>query len=161
MPAFAEMTRVLPTLSPISVISSLPTSADVVCTPTALTRRSFDAHAGQRAGIGCEQENTGAVSGGGEHHSLGESELHLAWRQIRDHRRETPDEFLRLVRRLDAREDRTVAPVADIERQSQQLVGSVDVFGVDDFRPPEIDFGEVVYRDLRRVNRGRDSRFCG
>src|ERR1700680_1441936 len=121
----AGTTRVLPTLSPISVISSRPTAADAVCALTAWARRSFDAHAGQGAGIGCEQEDTGAVSGGGKHHSLGKSELHLAWRQIRDHRGKTSDEILGLVRRLDAGEDRAAAPIADIQSQLQQLVGSV------------------------------------
>src|ERR1700737_4563587 len=83
-------------------------------TLTAWARRSFDAHARQRASIGCEQEDTGAVSGGGKHHSLGESELHLARRQIRDHRRKTSNEILGLGRRLDAGEDWAVRPTAGV-----------------------------------------------
>ena len=53
-----------------------------------------------------------------------------------------------------------VAPFADVERELQQLVGAVDVLGVDDARDAQVDLGEVVDGDraasaARAGGRGR------
>ena len=39
-----------------------------------------------------------------------------------------------------------VRAFADVERELQQLVGAVDVLGVDDARDAQVDLGEVVDR---------------
>ncbi len=66
-----------------------------------------------------------------------------------DHRRKAPDEVLRLVRRFDARENRAMTALADVERQAEKFVGALDVLRVDDFRDAKVDFGEVIDGDVR------------
>src|SRR5262245_42124001 len=69
-----------------------------------LSIRSFYAHARERPAIRRDEENARAVSRGGEDHALGDAELHLARRQIRDHHRQPPLQLLRRVGRLDSGE---------------------------------------------------------
>ncbi len=84
---------------------------------------------------------------GGKHHAFADAELHLARREVRDQHRETSDQILRLVGRLDAREDGALAPFAGIERQLQQLVAALDVRRGDDLRDAEVELRKVVDRD--------------
>ncbi len=56
------------------------------------------------------------------------------------------DEAVRFVRGLDAREYLALA-VADVERQREQLVGTLDGFGLHDFRDAQVDLHEVIDRD--------------
>ena len=111
--------------------------------------RSLDPHARLRAVVGGKQEDAGAIARRGEHHAFGQAEFHLARREVRDHRRQAADQQRRIVRRLDAGEDRARLPVADVERQLQQLVRTFDVFGIDDARDAQVDLREIVDGDLR------------
>ena len=98
-----------------------------------------------------------------QHHGLGHAELHLAWRQVGDHDRQPPDQLRRVAGRLDPREDVAGTPVADVEREPQQLVRPRDRLGGDDARDAQVDAREVVDRDGGRARRwlvgGRSVRF--
>ena len=59
----------------------------------------------------------------GEHHALGDPELHLSRREVRHHDGQTAHECRRIVGGLDPREH-GARPGADIESELQQFVGS-------------------------------------
>src|SRR5882672_11101511 len=104
----------------------------------------FYAHAGFRPGVGGNEENPGLPLGGrGQHHPLGDAELHLARGEIGHHHRQAAFELLGGIGGLDPGENGARA-LAEIEGQLEELVGSLDHLGLGDARDPEIELVEVV-----------------
>src|SRR3546814_2889839 len=91
----------------------------------------------------CSSDLPAAVITGGEYHAFGHAELHLAWCEVGDHDGQTVDKCLRCVSRLDASEHLPGAEHADVERQPQQLVCAVDMFGRGDARDAQIGRAHV------------------
>src|SRR5688572_16842169 len=116
------------------------------CGKHAPRRELFYAHAGLRPRVGANEENPRPVARRGEHHSLRNAEFHLARREIRDDHGQAALELLGAVGGLDAREHRACG-AAQIQGELEQLVGALDVLGMDDSRHAQIQLVEVVDGD--------------
>jgi hypothetical protein len=93
-------------------------------------------------GVGREQEDAGRLTvgiRGGQDHSLGQAELHLARREVGDHHRQPADQRRRIVGRLDAGKDLPRAERADVEQQANELVGAIDVRRLADAGDAQVD----------------------
>jgi len=92
--------------------------------------RLFDSHARLRAVVRAEDEQSRSLAGSRQHHAFRQAELHLARREVGDHHRHAPLQFLRIVNRLDAREHRARLRFADVQRQLQQLLRTFDMLAL-------------------------------
>ncbi len=110
----------------------------------------FEAGAqGDLVGVGEGGEDGLAVFavGGGEEHAVGFEAAHLAGGEIGDDDDAASDEFFGGVPLGDAGEDLTLF-VAEVDLEAEEFVGLGDAFGDEDLCYSEVDFGEVVDRDL-------------
>lgn len=76
------------------------------------------------------------------------AEFHFTRREVYDHHRHFPDQIFRLVGRLDAREYVARLAFARVERQTQQSVGTFNLFAVDNRCDPQVDFGKIIDTNL-------------
>lgn len=104
----------------------------------------MDAHAGLGAGVDVEEVDFGGTGAGGGDHPFAETELHLAWGEVGDHDHESSDEFRGIVGGFDTSEDGSTFIAAEAEGKFEELLGFGDIFGGEDARDAEVDFGEVI-----------------
>src|SRR5471032_2288308 len=86
----------------------------------------------------------------GHHHAFGNTELHLARRQVGYQHGQLADQLFRFVGRADAREYIAVTAFACIQGQTQQLVRTFNQFAIDDLGDAQVDLEEIVDLDLWR-----------
>src|SRR5438552_2224151 len=77
---------------------------------------SFYPHARLGAVVGREKKNAGAVARCGENHAFGDAEFHLPGREIRNDRRQAPDQVLGPISGFDAGEYGAMTALAELER---------------------------------------------
>jgi hypothetical protein len=85
--------------------------------------------------------------GGGEQHAVGFEAAHLAGGEVGDDDDAAAEEVFGGVPLGDAGED-LAALVAEVDLEAEELVGLGDAFGDDDLGYAQVDFYEVVYRNL-------------
>jgi hypothetical protein len=114
-----------------------------------MVRRYSHPLPGRRAFVGFQDEQVLAARTGRQHHALRGAEAHLARFQVGHHDGQAAGQAGRVVGRADAGEH-GAGPVADVERQLEQLVGALHRLRRDDARDPQVDLREIVNRYLGR-----------
>ena len=97
---------------------------------------------------------------GGEEHAVGLEAAHLAGGEVGDDYYAAADELFGGVPLRYAGEDLALFG-AEVDFETEELVGLGDALGYDDFGYAEIDFGEVVDGDVRGCRGGFVGCGCG